>query len=158
MSHRLLWHRVVSVRAVPAVISKVGDRNPALVDVDDMSAFRVDLKHLSSVQVPEDFILLRIANMRNPLDTTVAVAELVLQDFADRSKWDTGTSALARFKLDLFGVPDVLLIHARRMNSADYASFLSRLQQFRLSLVDEQDLLLLQVFYQLVDNLHLDVE
>ena len=140
------------------MISKVGDRNPALVDVDDMSAFRVDLKHLSSVQVPEDFILLRIANMRDPLDTTVAVAELVLQDFADRSKWDTGTSALARFKLDLSGVPDVLLIHARRMNSADYASFLSRLQQFRLSLVDEQDLLLLQVFYQLVDNLHLDVE
>ena len=140
------------------MISKVGDRNPALVDVDDMSAFRVDLKHLSSVQVPEDFVLLRIANMRDPLDTTVAVAELVLQDFADRSKWDTGTSALARFKLDLSGVPDVLLIHARRMNSADYASFLSRLQQFRLSLVDEQDLLLLQVFYQLVDNLHLDVE
>ena len=158
MSHRLLWHRVVSVRAVPAVISKVGDRNPALVDVDDMSAFRVDLKHLSSVQVPEDFVLLRIANMRNPLDTTVAVAEPVLQDFADRSKWDTGTSALARFKLDLSGVPDVLLIHARRMNSQDYASFLSRLQQFRLSLVDEQDSLLFQVFYQLVDNLHLDVE
>ena len=140
------------------MISKVGDRNPALVDVDDMSAFRVDLKHLSSVQVPEDFILLRIANMRDPLDTTVAVAELVLQDFADRSKWNTGLCELARFKLDLSGVPDVLLIHACRMNSADYASFLSRLQQFRLSLVDEQDLLLLQVFYQLVDNLNLDVE
>ena len=96
--------------------------------------------------------------MRDPLDTTVAVAEPVLQDFADRSKWDTGTSALARFKLDLSGVPDVLLIHARRMNSQDYASFLSRLQQFRLSLVDEQDSLLLQVFYQLVNNLDLDVE
>lgn len=110
------------------MISKVGDRNPALVDVDDMSAFRVDLKHLSSIQVPEYFVLLRITNMRNPLDTSVAVAEPVLQYFADHSKWYSGTCALARFKLNLSGIPDVLLIHTSLMNSADHTSFLSRLQ------------------------------
>ena len=56
----------------------------------------------------KDSVLFRVANVCDPLHTTVAVAELVLHNSGNYSKRYLRSSVFARFKLDLLGVPEAL--------------------------------------------------
>ena len=158
MSQALLRQRVVLVRSIPAVRTKVAYRYPTLVNIHDVCAFWVDLDHFASVQVSKDSVLFRVANVCDPLHTTVTEAKLLLHNSDNWSKRYLRSSVFARFKLDLLGVPDAQPGLACWMNCTDDACLFSFLSQFRLSLLQEETLTLLQVLEQIVDSLHLDVE
>ena len=95
--------------------AEVGDRHPALVNIDYVCAIRVDLEHLTSIQVSKNSVLLRVTNMRDSLDTTEAEPELLLQDSENCTKRHFSSYVFARFKLDLLGIPDALLSLTHRL-------------------------------------------
>lgn len=143
VSQALLWQRVVLVRLIPAMRTKVADGYPALIDVHDVRTFWIDLEHFASVEVSKDSILFRVANVSNPLHTTVAEAELLLQNSDNFSQRYLRSSVFARFNLDLLGVPDTLPSLACRINRTDDTSLFCFLSQFSLSLPQEKTLTLL---------------
>ena len=106
----------------------------------------------------KDSILFRVANVSDPLHTTVAEAKLLLQNSDNFSQRYLRSSVFARFKLDLLCVPDTLPSLACRMNRTDDTCLFCFLSQFRLSLPQEKTLTLLQVLEQIVNSLHLHIE
>lgn len=158
VSKTLLWQRVVLVRLIPAMRTKVADGYPTLVDVNDVRTFWIDLEHFTSVEMSKNSILFRVANVCDPLHTTVAEAELLLQNSDNCSKRYLRSSVFARFKLDLLSVPDTLPSLACRMNCTDDTCLFCFLLQFRLSFLHEKTPTLFQVLEQVVNSLHLDIE
>ena len=122
VSHRLFWQRVVLARSIPAVRAEVGDRHPALVNIDYVCAVWVDLEHLTSIQVSKNSVLFRVTNVRDSLDATKAEVELLLQDSQNCTKRHFSSYVFARFKLDLLCIPDALLSLTRRLYCANDAS------------------------------------
>ena len=96
--------------------------------------------------MPEYFVLLRVAYMCNALDAKIAELELVTQYACYCFEGDFCANTLACVDLDLFGVPDALLIRSCALNSADNTCFLSVLSQLSFSLLHEVRLPLLEVF------------
>ena len=123
--HGLLRQRVVFVRLIPAVWTKVGCRYPGFVYINHVCSFWVDLEHFTRIQVPKNSVLLRVANVCDSLDATVTEVELLLQDSDDSSKRYLCSCALARFKLDLLGIPDALPSCTRWMNCTNDACLFS---------------------------------
>ena len=158
VSKALLWQRVVLVRLIPAMRTKVADGYPTLVDVNDVRTLWIDLEHFTSVEVSKNSILFRVANVCDPLHTTVAEAELLLHNSDNCSKRYLRSSVFARFKLDLLSVPDTLPSLACRMNCTDDTCLFCFLLQFRLSFLHEKTPTLFQVLEQVVNSLHLDIE
>jgi len=84
--------------------------------------------------------------MCNALDAKIAELELVTQYACYCFEGDFSANTLACVDLDLFGVPDALLIRSCALNSADNTCFLSISSQLSFSLLHEVQLPLLEVF------------